>query len=113
MSKLVISGVLAITSLSAKAAKYDCTLSNKTANDPHAITYQIDTAIEDNKFLDMGQGTSVGCVVLRTQPQLLTCGIGEGENFFTFITAEDGSSVLSLETSSKENRVNLSCIKKP
>lgn len=113
MKKLMISSLLAMSSLSAQAAKYNCKLSNGAANDPHAVSYQFDTATEDNKFVDMGQGTSVGCVVLRTQPQLLTCGLGNGENFSMFVTAEDGSSVVSLQTSSQGNKANLSCVKQP
>ncbi len=113
MKKSVISSMFVMFSLSAHAAKYDCKLSNGTANDPKAITYQFDTSTEDNKFVEMGQGTSVGCVVLRTQPQLLTCGLGNVENFSLFVTAEDGSAVVSLETVSQGGKSNLTCVKKP
>ncbi len=113
MKKLLVFGLLAMSSLSAQAAKYDCTLSNGEGNDPHAVTYQFDTATEDNKFVDMGQGTSVGCVVLRTKPQLLTCGLGNDVNFSIFVTADDGTSVLSFQTNSQGNKANLNCVKQP
>lgn len=113
MKKIMIFSLLAMSSLSAQAAKYDCTLSNETAKDPHATTYQFDTATEDNKFVDIGQGTSVGCVVLRTKPQFLTCGLGNDVNFSVFVTADDGTSVLSLQTNSQGNKANLNCVKQP
>ena len=46
MKKLLIISMLVMGSISAQAAKYDCTLSNGTPNDPKAITYGIDTATE-------------------------------------------------------------------
>ncbi len=113
MKKLVMFGALVMCSASAYAAKYDCKLSNGDANDPHAVAYSVDTTTEDNKFIDMGQGTSVGCVVLRTQPQLLTCGLGNGEIFSVFVTGDDGSSVLSLQTNSQGTKANLTCVKQP
>lgn len=111
MKKLLVISMLVMGSVSAQAAKYDCSLSNGTPNDPKAVKYQIDTATEENKFIDMGQGTSVGCVVFRSQPQLLTCGIGNGEIFSVFGTTEDGTSILSIQTNSQGNKSALNCIK--
>jgi hypothetical protein len=112
MKTLMIS-FLAVLSLSAHAAKYNCKLSNGNAMDPDAVTYQFDTTKEDNKFVDMGEGSTVGCVVLRTQPQILGCGLGNGENFSLFVTADDGSSLVSVQAGSQGNKTVLSCIKQP
>lgn len=109
--KKVIINMLALLSLSANAATYDCRLSDGSTYDPQAVTYEFDTATEDNKFVGLDDGTSVGCVVLRATPQLISCGIGDEINFSLFATAEDGSSVLALDSSSQGAQSNLSCIK--
>lgn len=113
MKKFVVISMLVLGSVSAHAVKYDCKLSNGDVGDPKAVSYQFDTASEDNKFVDLGQGTAVGCVVPRTQPQHLTCGLGNGEIFSMFVTADDGTSVLSLQTNSQGTKANLTCVKQP
>jgi hypothetical protein len=113
MKKSMISNALAFLAIasSAQAAKYDCKFSNGAAADSHAVTYQFDTAIDNNKFVDLGQGGSVGCVVLRAQPQLLSCGVANGEKSSMFVTTEDGSSLVSLQTNSLGSTANLICVK--
>jgi hypothetical protein len=103
--------VLTLVAGFANAANYNCKLTNGEANDPKAVSYSFDTVKENNKFVDLGQGTAVGCIVLRAQTQLLTCGLGNGANFSVFSTADDGTSVLGLQTDSNGSKANLTCIK--
>ena len=95
----------------ANANTYNCNLTNGDSKDPKAVSYTIDTVKEDNKFVDMGQGTAVGCIVFRTQPQLLSCGLGKGAIFSVFSTADDGTSVLGIQTGSNGAKANLTCVK--
>lgn len=96
----------------ANAAEYDCKLSNGDANDPKAVTYTFDTATENNKFVDLGDGTAVGCVVLKAQTPLVSCGLGDGANFSIFTIADEGTSILALDTNSHGAKANLTCVKK-
>lgn len=111
MTKTIITNMLALLSLSANAAIYECRLSGGSNNDTRAVTYEFDTSTEDDKFIDLGNGASVGCVVVRATPQLITCGIGDEVKFSLFATADDGTSVLTLDSSSQDSKSILRCIK--
>ena len=113
MKQVIISMALILGAAAAQAATYNCVLSNGKPDDSKATTYSFDTAKEPNKFVDIGQGVAVGCVVLRAQSPLLSCGIGDGANFSISATTDDGASVLSFEAISSGTKSVLSCIKKP
>jgi hypothetical protein len=114
MKNVMIGCVLSMFSLSAQAAVYNCNLSGWKSDVSHeTVTYQINSAEQENKFVDLGEGASVGCVVFRSQPQLLTCGVGRDENFSEFVTADDGSSVISLRSRAYGEELNLTCFRKP
>lgn len=102
--------ILILSAATAQASQYDCKLSDAAGKE--TITYSIDTAHEDNKMVKLGNGASVGCVVFRSKPQLLSCGLG-GETFSITAVTEDGSSVLALSTTSGKGTSNLQCNKKP
>lgn len=103
-------GLVTLSSLSAGAASYDCHLSDGTRDDADQISYKFDTATEHNKFVDIGNGDSVGCVVLRANPQLVGCGLGR-EQDQSFVIAEDGTSILSLQTLNRGTKTVLNCVK--
>lgn len=94
------------------AAQYTCTVSNGLENDPDAVTISINTAKDENKFVDLADGSSAGCVVFRAKPQLLSCGLYKDENFSNTAVAEIGSSVLSLHIARDGNNTQLTCVKK-
>jgi hypothetical protein len=109
-----LTAVIALTLINntAHASQYDCKISDGSKNDPRATIYSIDTDKEENKFVDLGNEAAVGCAVLRTQPQLISCGVGDNGNFSVFAVADDGTSTLGLSTDNHGTKVVLTCIKK-
>lgn len=114
MTKLVVLSVFSMFSLSAQAATYNCVLAGWESNEfPQTPTYQIDTSRDENKFLDLGKGASVGCIVFRSEPQRITCGVGKSENSSVFTTADIGSSVISVSVKNQEENFVLTCVGQP
>ena len=111
MKNLLVIAALMTVGTIAQANTYNCALSNGQPNDPAQKSFSLDTDREENKFIDLGQGVSVGCLVFRSQTQLISCGMGDEKNFSTFVTAENGSSLISLDTNSSGTKVVLRCIK--
>lgn len=111
MKKLVVSVILALCPQAVLAHQYNCELTTSGGPDTAKTIYQFDTSIEGGKFVDVGQGTTVGCLLFRSQPELLTCGLAQGENFFVFTTAENGISFLSLQANLHGKKANLNCAK--
>jgi hypothetical protein len=96
----------------ARASQYDCKLSDGSVNNPKAIIFSFDTVKEQNKTVNMGEGTAVGCAVVRTGPPILSCGL-YNEKFSISAIAEDGSSVIGFNTNSGGYKSQLICVKKP
>lgn len=108
MKPVVLSLLMIFITAVAQASKYDCQVTD--GSNAALASYSLDTKSDDNKFAELQDGTSVGCVVLRTNPELLTCGLGQSEKFSIFSTAQSGTSVLALDSSSQTGEVSLRCI---
>lgn len=93
----------------AYAAAYSCEVSGRG---PAAISskFVFDTDKEENKFISIGD-MSAGAVVLRTTPQLVAITLGDGKNYGLSATAENGTSVLSLDTTGSNGDISLRCVK--
>ncbi len=111
MYRFIICAALIAVSYSAKAAEYNCKMSDGTEKDPKAVSFKIDTNKDDNKHVQVGPDLHVGCVVFRASPEILTCGLGSSEKFSIFTTADVGTSVLGLHVDSGATTVRLTCVK--
>lgn len=110
--KTAILSLILVLGSAAHASTYECNLSNGQPNDPAAVTYSLDTQTEENKFVELQDGSSVGCIVFRSQPELLTCGIGNDGKFSMFVTAESNTAVLALDSSNTAGKANLKCVRR-
>lgn len=111
--KMVVMATVLLVGTVSQASQYDCTLSDGNPATAGATTYTFDTDREVNKFVDLGSGTAVGCVTLKTQfQQIMTCGLGNDGVFSIFATADIGTSVLGLQSDSNGHKAVLTCVKK-
>ncbi|HAR44379.1 MAG TPA: hypothetical protein DCS07_17410 [Bdellovibrionales bacterium] len=110
MKKLLVAGsVMMLMASVSYASQYECKYSK--GSDSQEIAFSFDTEIQENQFVEDGQGGAVGCLVFRVTPQLLACG-AKDENSSIFTTAEEGTSIIALTTVSGGKSVSLSCKRK-
>lgn len=110
MKMLLVLSLIAFGATVSQAAVYDCTLSSSNPDEPVVAEFTIDTVQEHNKFVELEDGSAVGCVVFRSTPELLACGWGSGEKFSTFATSDVGSSVLSVRSAGGDLAATLACV---
>lgn len=107
--KTILVLTIMLTATVSEAAEYNCAITD--GNSAPINSFQINTVKEENKFINLNADTSVGCVVLRTQPELLTCGLASPDKYSLFTTADNGTSTLSLRAMSGANTIVLNCVK--
>jgi hypothetical protein len=111
--KLTAITAMLLLGVAAQASQYECNLSGGSPSDSAKVAFSFDTDKEANKFVDLGTGSAVGCVTLKTQyQQLMTCGLGNDGVFSIFATADIGTSVLDVQTDANGNKAVLICVKK-
>ncbi|MGZ6442049.1 MAG: hypothetical protein ACXWRU_18475 [Pseudobdellovibrionaceae bacterium] len=102
--------ILILSSGISQAAQYNCKLSDE-ANDPKVVEFTFDSTTTRSKFVTLGDGSSVGCIVFRAMTPLITCGRGSSETFTNFATSDEGVSILALDTNSNGTKFDLACIR--
>lgn len=111
MKRLMILTALLPTVSTAHASTFNCEL--KTKGGAVVAAYTFDTKTGENKFVSLPSGDNVGCVVLRSQPELISCGVGSDPAYSVFATAASDTAVLALDAKADGNEANLTCVRTP
>lgn len=109
MKKFLLATIVGLSSHHAQAAVFHCT--HAEVKPEIAYEFDIDTETDNNKFIDLRDGLTVGCVVLRSTPKFLGCTVAKSNEFQFVATAEENSSVLSLDIQGKQYSAKLNCLK--
>lgn len=113
---MLLTGLL-LASTGAQAHTYECGFVSKDSSNPHssaeAMTFVFDTDVQENTFHE-AFGLAVGCVVLRTNPERLSCVFGQTEKDMLSVSDLNGATQLYLNVSSYFGRrdVQLTCNRK-
>lgn len=111
--RIVIFPLALLLASVAQASIYECDLTNERANGPAVdVTYSLNTQTEENKFVELQDGNSAGCVVFRSKPELLACGLGNNGKFSMLVTAENGAAILALDLLNAAGKTSLKCVRR-
>ena len=112
MKALLFAAALSAFGSTVFAANYDCSISNGAKEVPPVKIFSFDTAKEENKFVDLADGGSVGCIVFRSQPELIGCTIGTADKKSATATAVNGGAILGVAAMEGQTGAVLNCLLK-
>lgn len=118
MKKVLMISMISMFATLAQAEVYNCNFTYNGVKTKPVASFSIDTNQDHNKFVELDEeGSSIGCVVLHSGFEFLTCSIGgvtlngtQSElSYMVHSTAEIGTKVLSVGAKANSQDADLIC----